>query len=80
MLVLKEAAQVHDEAARPADATAGRDMSHEVVQPRGRIGQLVTEMFAADEGAAGVSLPAGRAQSQPGMTPELPALTAVPRW
>ncbi|WP_282704229.1 hypothetical protein [Streptomyces sp. CC219B] len=79
MLVLKEAAQVHDESAGPADTMAGCDMSDEVVQPGGWVGQLVAKVFAADEGAAGVFLPAGRAQPQAGMTSQLSALAAVPR-
>jgi hypothetical protein len=59
VLVLQEAAEVGDKAAGPGDAEAGRDMGDEVVQPCGRVGELVAEVFAADEGAAGVFLPAG---------------------
>ncbi|MFF5196323.1 MULTISPECIES: hypothetical protein [Streptomyces] len=59
MLVLQEAAEAGDQAAGPGDAEAGRDMPDELVQPRRRVGELVAEVFAVDEGAAGMFLPAG---------------------
>ncbi|WP_245770333.1 hypothetical protein [Streptomyces radiopugnans] len=59
MLVLQEAAEVGDQAAGPGDAEAGRNMPDEVVQPRRRVHELVAQVFAANEGATGVFLPAG---------------------
>jgi hypothetical protein len=53
-------------------------MRDEVFDPGGWVGQLVAEVFTADEGASGVTLPAGRAQTQPGMPTQLAALAADP--
>jgi hypothetical protein len=78
---LLPAAATGTEAAREAAATllttpgwrpaperllfTGRDMRDEVFEPGGWVGQVVAEVFTADEGASGVTLPAGRAQTQP---------------
>ncbi|MFE2189138.1 hypothetical protein [Streptomyces sp. NPDC059455] len=78
MLVLQEPAEVSDEAAGPRNAVPGGDMGDELAQPERRFGKTFTEVFTADEGAAGVLLPARRAQPQPGMPPQLPALAADP--
>jgi hypothetical protein len=78
VLVLQKSAQVGDQAAGPGDAVAGGDVDDEVVQPRGWIGELVAEVFATDERAAWVPLPAGRTQSKSGMPSQPPALAADP--
>ncbi|MDQ1024637.1 hypothetical protein QF035_002219 [Streptomyces umbrinus] len=77
--VFQEPAEVGDEAAGSGDAVPGGDMSDEVPQPGGWIGEPVAEMFPADEGTARVLLLAGRAQPQSGMSPQLAALAAGPR-
>ncbi|MDO0923989.1 hypothetical protein QQY24_00410 [Streptomyces sp. TG1A-8] len=79
MPIVQKPAQVGDEAAGPGDAEAGRDMDDEVVEPGGRVGELVAQILAADEGAVGVPLPAGRAQPQSGMPSQLAALAADSR-
>ncbi|WP_219822117.1 hypothetical protein [Streptomyces sp. Ru62] len=59
VLVFQEPSQVGDEAAGSGDAVAGRDLGDEIGEPFGRVVESFPKVFAANEGTAGVLLPAG---------------------
>lgn len=71
VFVLQEPTERADHGAGTAGAVSGGKVAGEVVQPRRWVGEAFLQVGGGDEGPVVVLLPAGRAQSQPGMASNL---------
>jgi hypothetical protein len=67
MGVGQQAPEGGEHRAGPADTVAGSEIADELAQPRWRLGQPGGQVLAADEGPVGMTLPARRAQAEPGV-------------
>ncbi|MFI5705110.1 hypothetical protein ACIOUE_23995 [Streptomyces xanthochromogenes] len=56
---MKKPPEGSDHRAGPADGVLGGEIRREVLQPVGRIVEFGDEVIGSDEGAVGVTLPAG---------------------
>ena len=78
VLAAEQPAQFGDHRAGAGRRVPGGQVHDEAIEPAGRVGEPGGQVSGLDERPLGTALPARRAQPQPFMPPDLPALRARP--